>query len=159
MLHIAKALSYLESADIIHTEVSARNVLMKGDTAKLSGFGHAMMSGQKPDESVKEISRRWNAPEVMKRREYSFASDIWSFGVLFWEVMNYGQIPYGYMSEQEIEEYVTGGGRLVSKGFETHNVLMRRCWKADPRERTTSRDIVAELQSRIQSSSKLDLSE
>ncbi|PRP85393.1 hypothetical protein PROFUN_06939 [Planoprotostelium fungivorum] len=140
MLQIARALSYLESAGIIHTDVSAKNVLIKGEIAKLSGFGDAVRFGQKREEKSD------TAPEVMKRREFSYDSDIWSFGVLFWEVMNDGQTPYGHMSEQEIVEYVTDGGRLVSKGDEPHNLIMQRCWKSDPKERMTSKDIVEELQ-------------
>ncbi|PRP75376.1 cell wall surface anchor family protein [Planoprotostelium fungivorum] len=140
MLQIARALSYLESAGIIHTDVSAKNVLIKGEIAKLSGFGDAVRFGQKREEKSD------TAPEVMKRREFSYDSDIWSFGVLFWEVMNDGQTPYGHMSEQEIVEYVTDGGRLVSKGDEPHNLIMQRCWKSNPKERMTSKDIVEELQ-------------
>ncbi|PRP86276.1 hypothetical protein PROFUN_05417 [Planoprotostelium fungivorum] len=88
---------YLESAEMIHTDVAARNVLVKGNTAKLSGF-----EGSEADSS---------APEVMVKGEYSYASDIWSFG----EVASDGEEPYGAMTDQRIREYVTGGGRLDNK--------------------------------------------
>ncbi|PRP85392.1 tyrosine-protein kinase FRK-like [Planoprotostelium fungivorum] len=146
VLQIAKALSYLESAEIIHTRICARNVLMKVDTAKLCGFGRAMTNGKKSKNAAEGQSRRWDALEVVERGEYSFSSDIWSFGVLFWEVMNAGQIPYGHMSEQEVEEYVKGGSRLVSKGAEPHNAIMQRCWKEETKDRSTSREIVKELE-------------
>ncbi|PRP75377.1 Src protein [Planoprotostelium fungivorum] len=142
MLQIARALSYLESAGIIHTNLSAKNVLIKGEIAKLSGFGDAVRTKSKEEtERLEE-----DAPEVISRREYSFASDIWSFGVLFWEVMNDGQIPYNRMGDQEMRDYVMNGGRLVSKGEEPHVLIMQRCWNEDPKERIASKDIVDELQ-------------
>ncbi|PRP77283.1 hypothetical protein PROFUN_14352 [Planoprotostelium fungivorum] len=150
MLQIARALSYLESAEIIHTDVAARNVLIKGNTAKLSGFGESMKANKKAvSRFISE--QRWNAPEVMVKGEYSYASDIWSFGVLFWEVLSDGKEPYGAMTDQQIREYVTGGGRLDNKGEELHNSIIERCWKADAKDRMTSKDIVRELQDHIES--------
>lgn len=45
---------------------------------------------------------RWAAPEVITHGKYTSASDVWSFGILMWEVMSYGERPYWDMSEQEV---------------------------------------------------------
>ncbi|PRP87755.1 ephrin type-A receptor 4-like [Planoprotostelium fungivorum] len=147
MLQIGKALSYLESADIVHTDVTARNVLIKGDTAKLAGFGNAIRGGKKRLERSEENDQRWSAPEVMTKGIYSFSSDIWSYGVLFWEVMNAGETPYGQMNSSEVKDYVLGGGKLVTKGEEIHGTIMQRCWQLESKDRITSREIVTMLRS------------
>ncbi|PRP76451.1 putative LRR receptor-like serine/threonine-protein kinase [Planoprotostelium fungivorum] len=154
MLQIAKALSYLESVYIIHTEVAARNVLIKDDTAKLCDFdeGNAIKEG-KSHRRRRQESQRWDAPEVMEGQSYSFHSDIWSFGVFCWEVMNDGQTPYGNMSNREarlqVKKYVLGGGSLSNEGELLHNQIMRGCWVMNPNERMSCRHIQTELRSYV----------
>ncbi|PRP87756.1 insulin receptor isoform 1 [Planoprotostelium fungivorum] len=87
------------------------------------------------------------APEVMTKGIYSFSSDVWSYGVLFWEVMNAGETPYGQMNSSGVKDYVLGGGKLVTKGEEIHNTIMQRCWQLESKDRITSREIVTMLRS------------
>lgn len=54
-----------------------------------------------------KIPVRWTAPEAFQHRKFSSASDVWSFGILMWEVMSYGERPYWDMSNQEVRIYFT----------------------------------------------------
>eukprot|EP01117_Protostelium_nocturnum_P006298 TRINITY_DN2274_c0_g1_i1.p1 TRINITY_DN2274_c0_g1~~TRINITY_DN2274_c0_g1_i1.p1 ORF type:complete len:1291 (-),score=300.01 TRINITY_DN2274_c0_g1_i1:55-3927(-) len=113
---IVGALRYLESERIVHNDVSARNVLVReGPIVKLSDFGRAEeiynYSASKQQASDK-APVRWLAPEVLKDNKVSFSSDVWSFGVLLWEISTNGMIPYGDKSNEEVVKHVCEGGRL-----------------------------------------------
>ncbi|PRP79560.1 megakaryocyte-associated tyrosine-protein kinase [Planoprotostelium fungivorum] len=146
MLQIASALSYLESMDIVHTAVTAKNVLIRGEEAKLCDFSMAMKDGKRiVRETAGDSLLRWSAPEVLSQQVYSFASDVWSFGMLFWEVMNDGRVPYSDKNHKEVRALVMEGNTPENEGKEPHNHIMERCWKVDPMRRISSRDIVREL--------------
>ncbi|ELK25833.1 Tyrosine-protein kinase Srms [Myotis davidii] len=131
---------YLEERRIVHRDLAARNVLVDDDLAcKVADFGLARLL--KDDiyspSSGSKIPVKWTAPEAAHYRVYSPKSDVWSFGVLLYEVFSYGQCPYEGMSNHETLQQIERGYRLPRPAAcpaEAY-VLMLACWKGSPEER------------------------
>ncbi|KAL7886518.1 hypothetical protein AOLI_G00042390 [Acnodon oligacanthus] len=84
-----------------------------------------------------KIPVRWTAPEAFQHRKFSSASDVWSFGILMWEVMSYGERPYWDMSNQEVMKAVVDQYRLPAPNGcpSALHALMLQCWQADRQDR------------------------
>ena len=80
---------------------------------------------------------RWMAPESVQRRKFSVASDVWSYGILMWEMFNSGKVPYPNMTNMECISKVSEGFRLAPpRGAPSIIVrLMRACWHKQPEKR------------------------
>uniref|UniRef100_G3TJ31 Ephrin type-A receptor 10 n=1 Tax=Loxodonta africana TaxID=9785 RepID=G3TJ31_LOXAF len=137
---LASAMKYLSEMGYVHRGLAARRVLLSNSlVCKISGFGrgprdraeavYTTMSGRSP--------ALWAAPETLQFGHFSSASDVWSFGVVMWEVMAFGERPYWDMSGQDVIKAVEDGFRLPpprSCPSPLHR-LMLDCWQKDPGER------------------------
>ena len=118
LAQIASAMSYLESLKIIHRDIAARNVLVGSsglNVVKLNDFGLSRTlttSDYYRKASNDKIPVKWMAPESIVDRKYSSASDVWSFGVLCWEVFEHGKTPYPDMSVSQVPSQLLRGYRL-----------------------------------------------
>ncbi|XP_038190552.1 ephrin type-A receptor 10 [Arvicola amphibius] len=137
---LASAMKYLSEMGYVHRGLAARRVLVSsGLICKISGFGrgprdraeavYTTMSGRSP--------ALWAAPETLQFGHFSSASDVWSFGIVMWEVMAFGERPYWDMSGQDVIKAVEDGFRLPPPRncpSPLHR-LMLDCWQKDPGER------------------------
>eukprot|EP00794_Sanderia_malayensis_P019494 gene19494-21419_t len=148
----ARGMAYLESKNTIHRDLAARNVLVgENYIAKISDFG---MSREEDPEGIytmqttKEIPIKWTAPEVWGRHQCTSKSDVWSYGVLLWEIFSLGNIPYPGWNNKKTREMVEGGYRMPLPSGTPLKVyqIMSKCWDYDPEDRPTFAEIVRQLE-------------
>ena len=91
-------MNFLYSRAIYHGDLACRNILLTENlVAKISDFGLSRRLYDKLSAEVKsddELPFRWSAIEVLRMQQYSLQSDIWSFGIVMWEIFNLGKEPY-----------------------------------------------------------------
>ncbi|XP_077389491.1 megakaryocyte-associated tyrosine-protein kinase isoform X2 [Festucalex cinctus] len=140
-LDVCEGMEYLESKKLVHRDLAARNILVSDDdVAKVSDFGLTRAASRVADNQRAKLPVRWSAPEALLTKEkYSTKSDVWSYGVLLWEIFSYGRQPYPKMSLKEVTERVEGGYRMEAPVDCPPAVysLMTICWAKEPRRRPT----------------------
>ncbi|CAF92321.1 unnamed protein product, partial [Tetraodon nigroviridis] len=102
---IASGMKYLSDMGYVHRDLAARNILVNSNlVCKVSDFGLSRVLEDDPEAAYTttggKIPIRWTAPEAISYRKFSSASDTWSYGIVMWEVMSYGERPYWEMSNQ-----------------------------------------------------------
>uniref|UniRef100_A0A9J7XZ94 receptor protein-tyrosine kinase n=1 Tax=Cyprinus carpio carpio TaxID=630221 RepID=A0A9J7XZ94_CYPCA len=146
---IAAGMKYLSDMNYVHRDLAARNVLVNGNLeCKVSDFGLSRVLEDYPEGTYTttggKIPIRWTAPEAIAYRKFTSASDVWSFGIVMWEVMSYGERPYWDMSNHEVMKSINEGFRLPAPiGCPSAvNQLMLQCWTQDRSKRPRFVDIV-----------------
>uniref|UniRef100_A0A914Y155 Protein kinase domain-containing protein n=1 Tax=Panagrolaimus superbus TaxID=310955 RepID=A0A914Y155_9BILA len=157
---ISDGMEYLASLGILHKDLAARNILLSQRLeAKITDFGLATITATSScsDETSKftyeapiqrRLPLRWMAPEALKNRSFSEASEVWSFGILAWEVFSKGEIPYGTFDGNDILEYILAGNRLkipekVSEDWKT--LLLKNCWSEKKEARASFKEIKSKI--------------
>ncbi|OXB71459.1 UNVERIFIED_CONTAM: hypothetical protein H355_008144 [Colinus virginianus] len=104
-----------------------------------------------------KIPIRWTAPEAIAFRKFTSASDVWSYGIVMWEVMSYGERPYWEMTNQDVIKAVEEGYRLPSPMDCPAALyqLMLDCWQKDRNSRPKFDEIVSMLDKLIRNPSSL----
>ncbi|XP_032516124.1 tyrosine-protein kinase Fer isoform X1 [Danaus plexippus] len=135
----AAGMRYLESKNCIHRDLAARNCLVGDDNiVKISDFG---MSREEEEYIVsggmKQIPIKWTAPEALNFGKYTSLCDVWSYGVLMWEIFSKGDTPYAGMSNSRAREKIDNGYRMPAPEGCSEDVyaLMLRCWEYEPEKR------------------------
>jgi len=171
---IAKGMRYLEQNHIMHGDLAARNILMSEDPlksechlAKIADFGLAKnfygnITYEKKSRLM--VPWKWMAIEYLKNDFFTLKSDVWSYGVLLWEILSFGGNPYGHQDHDEVMEKLDSGYRLPCpkdtalctswSPVSLYNKLSEVCFLRDPKERAAFSDVVKILEHYLSSNEK-----
>ncbi|XP_075762425.1 ephrin type-A receptor 8 isoform X3 [Pelodiscus sinensis] len=159
---IGAGMRYLSDLGYVHRDLAARNVLINSNlVCKVSDFGLSRILEDDPEAAYTttggKIPIRWTAPEAIAYRTFSSASDVWSYGVVTWEVLAYGERPYWNMTNRDVINSVEEGYRLPAPmGCPTAlHQLMLDCWQKDRCERPRFSQIVSLLDKLIRNPENL----
>ncbi|KAM7423315.1 hypothetical protein PAMA_011055 [Pampus argenteus] len=159
---IAAGMTYLSDLGYIHRDLAARNILVNSNlVCKVSDFGLSRVLEDDPDAAYTtsggKIPIRWTAPEAIAYRKFSSSSDVWSYGVVMWEVMSYGERPYWNLTNRDVIKSVEEGYRLPAPmGCPAAlHTLMLDCWQKDRNERPRFCQIVTVLDKLIRNPENL----
>ncbi|KAK9746504.1 Protein tyrosine and serine/threonine kinase [Popillia japonica] len=146
---IASGMHYLHSHKIIHRDLKSPNVLIgKDELIKISDFGTSRTWNEVSTKMSFGGTVAWMAPEAIKEHPCSEKIDIWSFGVVLWELLTC-EIPYKDMERTAIM-YMVGMGKLrppiPSTCPEGFKLIMQMCWKYNPKERPSFKLICNHLE-------------
>ncbi|XP_077369731.1 ephrin type-A receptor 2 [Festucalex cinctus] len=159
---IAAGMKYLSDMSYVHRDLAARNILVNNNLeCKVSDFGLSRVLEDDPEgtytTSGGKIPIRWTAPEAIAYRKFTSASDVWSFGIVMWEVMAFGERPYWDMSNHEVMKAINEAFRLPAPMDCPSTVyqLMLQCWLQDRSKRPRFGDIVNLLDKLLRSPDSL----
>ena len=144
---IANGVMFLHCWNIVHRDLSARNVLIDANfNLKIADFGLARSDNfVAPDDDVMPI--KWTAIESLVRQEYSTKSDIWSIGILMWEIFSLGEIPYPGMVSKEVIRQLKEGYRMnppLNCPQEIY-AMMTDCWTSHAEYQPTAEELFLQL--------------
>jgi len=151
----AAGMLYLSENGIIHRDLGARNLLAKkvesSYTAQVADFGMSrqLHGNEAYEASAKIFAINWSAPEVVTSQSFSVASDVWSFAVTLWEMLEYGKIPFYELGSNR--EAISNRIISINMLSQPNNCpdhlfdLMKRCWQLSPAKRPSFKQIFDEL--------------
>ncbi|XP_024083123.1 macrophage colony-stimulating factor 1 receptor 2-like, partial [Cimex lectularius] len=150
---VARGMEYLVTKGIIHRDLAARNILVDHNKlCKIADFGMSrnvrdtgQIYEQRPNRGAMPI--RWMAPESLHFSLFTHKSDVWSFGILLWEIITLGSTPYNTMGAREVMHHVREGYRLEKPKHcrsEFFRVLTK-CWHNDPEKRPSFSELKSDI--------------
>ncbi|XP_029971164.1 ephrin type-A receptor 3-like isoform X2 [Salarias fasciatus] len=159
---IASGMKYLSDMSYVHRDLAARNILVNSNlVCKVSDFGLSRVLEDDPEAAYTtrggKIPIRWTAPEAIAYRKFTSASDVWSYGIVMWEVISYGERPYWEMSNQDVIKAIDEGYRLPAPmdcPVVLHQ-LMLDCWEKGRSDRPKFGQIVTILDKLIRNPGSL----
>uniref|UniRef100_A0A669F4M7 Tyrosine-protein kinase n=1 Tax=Oreochromis niloticus TaxID=8128 RepID=A0A669F4M7_ORENI len=136
-LDVCEGMAHLEANGFIHRDLAARNCLVNDSlVVKVSDFGMAryVLDDQYTSSSGAKFPVKWSPPEVFNFCKYSSKSDVWSYGVLMWEVFTEGRMPFEQSPNHEVVTLVTQGHRLYRPKMAKPVIydIMQMCWYETP---------------------------
>ncbi|XP_045502416.1 putative tyrosine-protein kinase Wsck [Colias croceus] len=141
---VANGMEYLHSKKIVHKKLSCRNIGMAANgVVKVSGFG---LSHMRPLHSSPDYTR-WTSHEMLRQTRFIPKADVWSFGVLMWEIFTLGATPYHHVANNDVAVRVLRGMRPTQPSYVGDELfqLCLQCWQVDPDERPSFSTLHSEL--------------
>ena len=152
-IQLARGLVYLSSLNFVHRDIASRNCLVDSSyKAKIADFGLSRNIGGQNYYRVGSgknlLPIRWMPPEAIFFSTFTLKSDVWSFGVLLWEIYTYGRLPYGGLTNHEVIDNIRGARVLDKPDLCPLGVydIMRACWNQVPAKRVSITTILERLE-------------
>ena len=138
---VASGMAYLEKHNVVHRGLAARNIaVVAKNKFKIDNFILSKYTSSMDEFEVQHhLPTKWTAPEALFKNKFSIKSDVWSFGILLYEIVTYGREPYPGMPIEEVMYRLKGSYRVL-KPEECPNYFfskMLMCWKENTEERPT----------------------
>jgi len=154
ILEICEGMEYMHSKSVLHRDLACRNILVNiGEdekiVPKISDFGMSR-TGEYNDyyklDTTRQIPVRWTAPEIFKKNKFYSYSDVWSFGIVIFEIFSDGERPYGRLdSNQEVLDYVLSK-KIIEKSEkcpdEIYEKVMKPCFTFEYQKRPTFSNLI-----------------
>nr|XP_033782802.1 macrophage colony-stimulating factor 1 receptor isoform X2 [Geotrypetes seraphini] len=154
---VAQGMAFLASKNCIHRDLAARNILVThGRVAKICDFGLARDIMNDSNYVVKGNARlpvKWMAPESIFDCIYTVQSDVWSYGILLWEIFSFGKSPYpGIIVDGKFYKLVKQGYQMARPDFSPPEIyeIMKTCWSLEPIQRPMFDQICSFIQKEMQ---------
>ncbi|KRX97688.1 Tyrosine-protein kinase CSK [Trichinella pseudospiralis] len=150
---------YLEKKNLVHRDLAARNILLSEDmVAKVADFGLAKSVDSIDAEDANcKFPIKWTAPEALCHNKFTGKSDVWSFGILLWEIYSFGRVPYPRIPVQEVVRYIKNGYRMEPPEGCPSDIaeLMSQTWTIKAECRPNFQQILKALQLMLQNNNSL----
>merc|ERR1719350_1040362 len=164
-------MDYLASKNIMHGDLAARNILIckhendKSYLAKIADFGLSKAFCEKASylkQERKNIPWKWMAVDYFETEVLTLSSDVWSFGVVFWEMLSFGQLPYAGRDAVDTIKEIKAGFRLPVPDevketnwlVKCYNDVTKMCLQLDPNQRCSFSDLVKTFETYLMSEEK-----
>ena len=168
---ICKGMEYLASKNIMHGDLAARNILItklnndESYLAKIGDFGLSKAFYENASylkQERKDIPWRWMAVDYFETGVLTVNSDVWSFGVVFWEILSVGNYPYAGGDADDTIKKIKSGFRLPVPDeikeanwlADCYNEVAKMCWHLDPKQRSSFSDLVKTFETHLTSEEK-----
>ena len=151
-IQIANGLAYLAERKFVHRDIAGRNCLVDNNfTVKIADFGMSRevsgMDYYRIGNSKACLPLRWMPPEALLYGKFTLKSDVWSYGILMWEVYSYGRQPHGGASNYEVIDRIKAGQLLECPARCPASIfhIMKSCWLQSPAKRPSVQTVLSQL--------------
>eukprot|EP01117_Protostelium_nocturnum_P012588 TRINITY_DN4634_c0_g1_i1.p1 TRINITY_DN4634_c0_g1~~TRINITY_DN4634_c0_g1_i1.p1 ORF type:complete len:1195 (+),score=395.40 TRINITY_DN4634_c0_g1_i1:53-3586(+) len=150
VLEYCEGMLHLHSQGVIHRNLALRNVMLNGNPlrVRLTEYGLSTVHNHSVMTLQSNASLKWMAPEILANNHFSFASDVYSFAIVLWEILCGGEVPFSNLNDVEAALQIPNGLRpdLPLQIDPELSLLIQRCWSRVPQERPNFASIISSLQ-------------
>lgn len=146
---ICNGMKYLSNQRFVHRDLAARNCMLDhGFVIRISDFGLSrdmyMREYYKSDNIKSKLPLRWMAPECVEKGIYNAKTDVWSYGIVLWELFTRGILPYAESDDYDLLTFLKKGKRLLQPEFCPSKLykIMLNCWDLKPNLRPSFDDLL-----------------